>query len=107
MQLRTQTPLSDEEENLARRVIGAAIEVHTVLGPGFGEFTYQRALEIELNAAGIRFRTQMIVPLSYRGQPVGSHRLDLVIDDVLIVELKAVDRLHFAHRAIFVQPDCG
>ena len=70
------------------RVIGAAIEVHRELGPGFQEVVYQRALELELEAAGIPFAREENVPVYYKGRHIDTRRVDFVIGDC-IVEIKA------------------
>lgn len=89
----------EELDELARRVIGAAIEVHRALGPGFSESVYEEALCIELTAQRISFVRQPIIRLEYRGLPVGEGRLDLLVGDRLIVELKAVDALISVQKA--------
>jgi GxxExxY protein len=80
-------------KELSGRVIAAAIEVHKRLGPGFLESIYESALCIELDLRKIRYERQKLVPLLYRGIPVGEHRLDLLVEGVLVVELKAVKDL--------------
>lgn len=80
-------------KDLSARVIAAAIQVHKTLGPGFLESAYEAALWIELDLRGIRYERQKRVPLTYRGQSVGEHRLDLLVEGVLVVELKAVRAL--------------
>lgn len=80
-------------KELSGRVIAAAIEVHQRLGPGFLESVYESALCIELNLRGIRYERQKLVALKYRDRPVGEHRLDLLVEGVLVVELKAVSAL--------------
>ena len=77
--------------DLTQRVIGAAIEVHRHLGPGFREVTYQKALECELRLCDIRFRAQCPVKLHYKGVEVGEGFVDLLVEDRLVVELKAVE----------------
>lgn len=84
-------------DELTEAVIGAAIEVHRVLGSGFAERTYERALCIELGRCRIPFSSQVAVKLLYKGEALGEGVVDLLVDDVLVVELKAVDRLHEAH----------
>lgn len=86
-------------DQIAHQVIGAAIEVHRVLGAGFLESVYEQALAIELAARKVPFQRQAPVALQYKGQPVGESRLDLLVDDRLIVELKAVEALHPIHHA--------
>ncbi len=78
-------------DELIERVIGCAIEVHRELGPGFQEATYHRALMIELDICGITYKTEVPVTLRYKGQPIGEGRIDLLINNRLIVELKAAE----------------
>jgi GxxExxY protein len=91
-------PSSDLDAR-AHAVIGAAIEVHSVLGAGFLESTYEQALAIELALRRIPFQRQWPISLSYKGHAVGEARLDFLVDDRLIVELKAVDMVHPIHHA--------
>ena len=88
-----------EVEQLAHRVIGAALEVHKALGPGFLETVYEEALCIELELQDIPFKRQYEVESTYKGRQVGMGRLDLIVGDKLIVELKAVDLLAPVHTA--------
>lgn len=82
-----QEPDEDLDE-LAHSVIGAAIEVHRVLGPGFLESVYKEALCVELRLRGIEFARQAPVPMYYKGRNVGEGRLDALVDGRLIIELK-------------------
>jgi GxxExxY protein len=84
---------------LTEQAIGAAIEVHRALGPGFLESTYGKALAIELRHRGIQFEQESLVSLIYRGESVGQGRLDFRVEGRLILELKAVDQLHPIHTA--------
>lgn len=87
-------------EDLTGRVIGCAIEVHRVLGPGLLESTYERCLAYELAAAGIRALAQHPVPVSYKDVRLDcGYRVDLLVEDVLIVELKSVDHVTPVHEA--------
>jgi len=86
-------------EDCSGRVIGAAVAVHTALGPGFLESIYQRALEIELDLRDIEFQRQFEVDVRYRGETVGRHRLDLLVEQSVVVELKAVSLILEAHLA--------
>ena len=85
--------------DLTGRVIGAAIEVHKVLGPGFLESVYENALCIELGKRGVSFDRQVVIPIFYNDIEVGEHRLDLLVEDELIVELKACARVEIIHLA--------
>jgi GxxExxY protein len=79
--------------DLSGRVIEAAINVHKALGPGFLESVYEAALCVELRAQGIAFERQKTIKLLYRGEGVGEHRLDIVVEGKLLVELKAVQAI--------------
>jgi GxxExxY protein len=69
-------------------IIGCAIEVHRTLGPGFREIVYQRALALELGAAGLEFEREVKIPIFYKGQQIDTRRADFVVEDVM-VETKA------------------
>jgi GxxExxY protein len=86
--------------DLSERVIAAAIRVHTELGPGFLEIMYEEALAIELATAGIAFERQKLLPVFYREHLIGEHRLDLVVEGKLVLELKAISQLEKIHFAI-------
>lgn len=68
------------------------MEVHRILGPGLLESAYEAALCVEFEAAGIRYLRQVAVPVEYKGHPVGEHRLDLLVEDAVVLELKSVER---------------
>ena len=91
--------VADETELLASRVIGAAIEVHRHLGPGLPEFVYRNAMMHEFDLQGIPYRTEVAVPVDYKGKKVGEGRVDLLVGERLILELKVVETLHEVHRA--------
>jgi GxxExxY protein len=80
-------------------VIGAGIEVHRHLGPGLTEPLYESAFKLELNLRGIPFKSQVWITVSYKEHPLRMRRIDLIIDDRLIVELKSVERLAPIHSA--------
>jgi GxxExxY protein len=86
-------------DDLAHAVIGAAIEVHRCLGPGYLESVYEEALALELQSRDIPFEKQRPVSVNYKGHPVGEGRLDFLVGGALIVELKAVDALAPIHKA--------
>jgi GxxExxY protein len=79
-------------DELTERILGCAIEVHRVLGPGLLESTYEEALCLELEEAGLRFARQVSVPALYKTKPIGEYRVDLVVEDKVVVELKAVTK---------------
>ncbi len=81
-------------------IIGCAIEVHRLLGPGLLESAYESCLAYELGARGFRVERQRQMPVTYRGVRIDcGYRLDLVVDDLVIVELKAVEALLPIHSA--------
>jgi len=82
-----------ELEELTERIIGAAIEVHRRLGPGFLESIYEKALEIELRKRGMLVERQVPVTVYYDQEPIGIHRLDMVVEHAVVLELKAVKDL--------------
>jgi GxxExxY protein len=84
---------------VTRDIIAAIIEVHRVLGPGFLEGIYRRALMLELRKRGMTVGTEVEVEIIYDGAIVGQHRLDLLVEDLVIVELKTVEALSRAHYA--------
>jgi GxxExxY protein len=84
---------------LAHAVIGAAIEVHRHLGPGFLESVYEEALCIELADAGISFERQKEISVLYKDREIGKHRIDLLAGRLLIVELKTVAEFAEIHKA--------
>jgi GxxExxY protein len=88
-----------EIERLGYEVIGAAIEVHRVLGPGLPEKVYKQALAHELDLRGIPYELEAPVPIDYKGKRVGEGFLDLLVGGRLIVELKTVETLTNVHRA--------
>ena len=85
---------------LTDRIIASAIRVHTELGPGFLEIMYEEALALELASAGLLFERQKLLPVFYREHVIGEHRLDLVVERKVIVELKAISDLENIHYAI-------
>ena len=86
-------------KELTFAVIGAAMEVHRILGPGFLEAVYQGALEKELTLRGIPFERKVKLPVVYKGTIIGEYEADLLIDKKFVVELKSVSRLSSSHQA--------
>jgi len=85
------------EEELSERIIACAISVHRQLGPGFLESIYEEALAIELAKVGLGFERQRILELTYDGKRIGEHRLDLLIEARVVVELKACKAIEDIH----------
>jgi GxxExxY protein len=88
------------DQELTAEIIGAAITVHQALGPGFLESIYEEALCIELTLRKIPFERQRRIIVIYRDQPIGEHRLDLMVADRVVVELKAITELDPVHYSI-------
>lgn len=87
-------------DELSNRVIGCALEVHRNLGPGLLESTYEQCLAHEFRVADMPFKLQYLLPVEYKGVKLDcGYRIDLLVDDSLIVELKSVDRLLPIHQA--------
>lgn len=93
------TSRSSWPADLTPEVVDAIIRVHQVLGPGFLEGVYQRALMIELDKRCLSIEKEKEIEVSYDGQPVGRHRLDIVVGGRVIIELKTVESLGKAHYA--------
>ena len=85
-------------EELTGRVIGAAMRVHSTLGPGFTEAVYQSALALEMHSEGIPFEREVRLEVRYRDVVVGQYRADLVVAGILILELKAVQAILPEHE---------
>lgn len=101
MNSETRKPGKDSDiDHLTERIIGAAIRVHTELGPGFLESLYEEALSIELRMLGIDFERQKPVPIFYRAQPIGEHRVDLLVAGSVVIELKAAVSIEKVHNAV-------
>lgn len=81
--------------NLAYKIVGCAIEVHKELGPGLLESIYERCLKRELELNGLKVKSQLQVEVNYKGERIDSElRLDLLVEDLIVVELKAVEVMH-------------
>jgi GxxExxY protein len=91
--------MGHEFEVLSKRILEAAVDVHRALGPGFLESVYENALVVAFNHRGIRFARQHDVRVWFQGQQVGLHRLDLLVEGEIVVEIKAVKALEDVHFA--------
>jgi len=88
-----------KHSELASKVIGCAMRVHSALGNGFQEVIYQRALQIEMSLADIPFSREFEMPIYYRNNRIGTRRVDFLVDGLLSVELKATTKLEDVHFA--------
>ena len=84
---------------LTSKIIGCAMTVHKVLGDGFQEVIYQRALEIEMSLSGIEFKREFEMPIFYREIQIGTRRVDFLVENIISVELKAITELENVHFA--------
>ena len=98
MLIRVTPVLSPEREAIVTRTIGCAIRVHQALGPGFHEAIYQDAMGVELEWEGLPYEREFRVAMFYRERPLRTQRLDLVVDGLVVVELKAVEHLERVHQ---------
>lgn len=88
-----------EIDATASAVIGAALEVHRVLGPGFLETVYEEGIAVEFRLRGMHFERQKPIKVSYKGHPIGEGRLDFLVENSVVVELKAAEKLLPIHQA--------
>ncbi|MBF9141500.1 GxxExxY protein [Hymenobacter properus] len=86
-------------KELTGKIIGCAMQVHRVLGTGFQEVIYQRALAIELEQCGVVAQRELEMPIYYRQKEIGSRRVDFLVNDTVLVELKALSVLNETHHA--------
>ena len=86
-------------EEITHKIIGAAMKVHSVLGNGFQEVIYQRALAIEMEKQGLGFKRELEMGIYYDGIDIGTRRVDFFVEDQIMVELKALIKLEDVHLA--------
>ena len=100
--MRIETPLTPEAELVMTQTIGCAIAVHRTLGPGFLESIYRKAMCIELESRNLAYDCERKVTVDYRGVKIDGQRIDLIIEGLIVVELKSVIRLDDVHTAQLV-----
>ena len=88
-----------KHSDITGKIIGAAMQVHSTLGNGFQEVIYQRALAIEMGKQGLSYQRERGMQIYYDGQEIGTRRVDFLVEDKVMVELKAVTALEDAHLA--------
>lgn len=88
-----------KHDELTHKIIGSAMKVHTTLGNGFQEVIYQRALAIEFQKQGLGFSREMEMTIFYEGIDIGTRRVDFFVEDLIMVELKALIKLEDVHLA--------
>jgi len=89
----------EEQDKITREVIGSAMEVHNILGNGFQEVIYQRALSVEMKLRQIEHQREFEMPLFYKGVDVGQRRVDFLVENEISVEIKAIINLEDVHLA--------
>ena len=97
--LRVTSPLTHAEEEVVTRVIDVGFHVHQRLGPGFKETIYQRAFCLELDSRGMRYECEKPIDVIYKQSRIPGQKVDLIVEGVVLVELKAVPRLRPIHQA--------
>jgi GxxExxY protein len=97
--MRLRSPLSPETERVMTQTIGCAIAVHRALGPGFLESIYREAMCIELTTRGLLYERERRISVRYRNVPISGQRIDLLIEGVVVVELKSVAHFDDVHSA--------
>jgi len=86
--------------DLSGKIIGAAIEVHKFLGAGLLEKTYEECLCVELEKIGLKYERQVTLPINYKGTLIeNAYRIDILVEDEIIIELKAIERVEKIHKA--------
>ena len=97
--LNVATRLSDADEKIVYQIIGCGIAVHSELGPGFKEHIYQEAYCLELNVRGLKFEREKRIAVKYKTWQIPGQKIDLVVEGLVLVELKAVSKLKAIHKA--------
>lgn len=91
--------MNKDINDITHKIIGCAMKVHSTLGNGFQEVIYQRALAIEMNINNLSFQREMEMPIFYRDEQIGTRRVDFFVEDCVMVELKAVEKIEDVHKA--------
>jgi GxxExxY protein len=84
---------------ITHNIIGASMQVHNTLGNGFQEVIYQRALAIELSFQGLSFEREKVMPIFYRRENIGTRRVDFLVEDCVMLKIKAIEKLENVHKA--------
>jgi len=84
--------------DITHRIIGCAMKVHNTLGNGFPEVIYQRALEIEMESNALKFEKEKDMPILYEGHKIGSRRVDFFVEDCIMLEIKAFEKIENVHK---------
>ena len=93
-------------KEITEKIIGSSMRVHSALGNGFQEVIYQRALEIEMEEAGLHFARELSMPIYYKARQIGERRVDFFVEEKIMVELKAIiqpDNVHLAQAKNYLE----
>jgi GxxExxY protein len=96
--LRVPTPLSNDEEAMVSRCLDCGLAVHRALGPGFKELIYHRAFTLEADSRGLRLESEKSIEVKYRQWSISGQRVDLIVEGIVLVEIKAVPKLRLLHE---------
>lgn len=88
-----------EHNSITEKIIGCAIEVHKNLGPGLLESIYEKALCIELKNSGLNYECQVILPVIYKGNEIGNHKIDILVEKSIVLELKSTEKMDPVYQA--------
>lgn len=91
--------ITPDINDLTHKIIGCAMQVHRILGNGFQEVIYQRALAIEMRHSGLEFEREKEMQIYYRDEEIGTRRVDFFVEGRVMVELKAIEKLEDVHKA--------
>jgi len=91
--------IENDINQITHKIIGCAMKVHSILGNGFQEVIYQRALAIEFNLNGLVFKREMEMPIFYQNEQIGTRRVDFFVENSVMLELKAVEKIEDVHKA--------
>ena len=91
--------IENDINQITQKIIGCAMKVHSILGNGFQEVIYQRALAIKFNLNGLVFNREMEMPIFYQNEQIGTRRVDFFVENSVMLELKAVEKIEDVHKA--------
>ncbi|NDC29801.1 MAG: GxxExxY protein [Bacteroidetes bacterium] len=91
--------IENDINQITHKIIGCAMKVHSILGNGFQEVIYQRALAIKFNLNGLVFKREMEMPIFYQNEQIGTRRVDFFVENSVMLELKAVEKIEDVHKA--------
>ena len=91
--------IENDINQITHKIIGCSMKVHSILGNGFQEVIYQRALAIEFNLNGLVFKREMEMPIFYQNEQIGTRRVDFFVENSVMLELKAVEKIEDVHKA--------